>query len=144
MDFVSSPVSNSINSLRSQFKSVIDIVDPQFDVDAKNNDSVKPVAERVFNIAKDVFQGIDIYDICTQVSKNLLTYSKNTNERIMTWEELSKMCHSDKAKLNAIAMSLNESGNIIYINTIKHIILDPNWFCNEIMDSLIHFPDCKG
>ena len=144
MDFVSSSVSNSINSLRSQFKSVIDIVDPQFDVDATNKDSVKPVAQHVFNIAKDVLQGIELYDICTQVSKNLLNYSKRTNERIITWEEFSKICNNDdKAKLNAIAMSLNESGNIIYINTIKYIILDPNWFCNEIMGSLIHFPKSK-
>ena len=145
MKSVSSALSYSIDALRSEFKRVIDIVDSPFDVDARNKDSVKPVAEHIFIVAKDVLQGIELYDICTQVSKNLLTYSKNTNKRIITWEEFSKICNiDDKAKLNAIAMSLNESGNIIYINGVEHIILDPNWFCNEIMGSLIYFPNSKA
>ena len=145
MKSVSSSLSDSINSLRSEFERVIDIVNPQFDVDARNKDSVKHVAEHIFNIAKNVLQGIELYDICTQVSKILLNHSKTTNERIITWEDFSKICNNDdKAKLNAIAMSLNESGNIIYINGIRHIILDPNWFCNQIMGSLIGFPNSKG
>ena len=66
-----------------------------------------------------------------------------TNERIITWEKFTEI-FNNKAKLNAIALSLNELGTIIYINKIKHIVLDPNWFCNEIMGSLIDFPNSKG
>ena len=145
MKSVSRCLSNSINSLRSEFKKVIDIVDSPFDVDARNKDSVKPVAEHIFIVAKEVLQGIDLYDICRQVSKNLLNYSKSTNERIITWEEFNKICNNDdKAKLNAIAMSLNESGHIIYVSGFKHIVLDPNWFCNEIIGSLIGFPTSRA
>ena len=145
MEHVSSSVSDLIDSLRSDFKRVIDIVDSPFDVCARKKASVKPVGECIFTIAKDVLQGIELYDICPQVSKNLLNYSNNTNERIITWEQFSKICNNnDKAKLNAIAMSLNESGNIIYISGFKHIILDPNWFCNEIVGSLIGFSTSKG
>ena len=86
MYLVSSSVSNSIKSLQSEFKSVIEIIYPQLDVDARNKDSVKPVAESVFNIAKDVLQGIELYDICTQVSKHLWNHSTSTNEQIITWE----------------------------------------------------------
>ena len=50
---------------------------------------------------------------------------------------------SEKAKLNIIALYLNESGNIIYINGIKLIILDPNWFCNQFVGSLIGFLNSK-
>ena len=140
---------------------MIHIVDPPFEVDARNKDSVKPVAERIFNIAKDVLQGIELYDICSQVSKNLFNYSKSKNEQIITWEDFSKICNNasqgklyainqaklnaiNQAKLYAIAMSLNESGNIIYINGFKHIVLDPNWFCNQIVGSLIGFPNSEG
>ena len=117
------------------------------------NDVVKVVAEFVFRNAKDMLQGIQLYDISTRVSKQLSKHLKNKNERIITWEKFGEICrmaaqlsnpNSDKAKLNAIAMSLNETGNIIYINGIQHIVLDPNWFCNEIMGSLIGFPNSKG
>ena len=82
-----------------------------------------------------------------------MNYSKSTNEQIITWTKFSQICNidgqlsnptPDKAKLNIIALSLNESGNIVYINKIKHIVLDPNWFCNQIMGNLIGFPNSKG
>ena len=120
---------------------MIDIVDSPFDVDARNKDSVKPVAEHIFNITKDVLEGIELYDIYRQVRKNVLNYSKSTNEQIIKWEEFNKICNNDdKAKLNAIAMSLNESGHIIYVSGFKHVVLNPNWFCNQIIGSLIGFP----
>ena len=120
---------------------------------ARKKASVKPVAECIFNIAKDLLQVIELYDICTQVSKHLWNHSKSTNEQIITWTKFSQICNidgqlsnptHDKAKLNIIALSLNESGNIIYINKIKHIVLNPNWFCNQVMGNLIGFPNSKG
>ena len=118
---------------------MIHIVDPPFEVDARNKDSVKPVAEHIFNITKDVLEGIELYDICRQVKKNLLNYSKSTNEQIITWEEFNKICNNDdKAKLNAIAMSLNESGHHLrkWIQTHRsrsQLVLqsdyrEPHWF----------------
>ena len=132
---------------------MIDILQPPFHVDARKNDSVKAVAESVFSNAKAILQGIQLYDICTRVSKHLLKHLENKNERIITWEKFGEICDmglqhsnstSDKAKLNAIAMYLNESGNIIYINGIQHIVLDPHWFCNEVMGTLIHYPNSKA
>ena len=139
---VSSWLSNSIDSLRSHFQGVIDIVDPLFDVDARKEGSVKAVAECVFIVASEMLRGVQMYKICTQVSDRLSMHLKTTNERIITWEKFTEI-FNNKAKLNAIALSLNELGTIIYINKIKHIVLDPNWFCNEIMGSLIHFPKSK-
>ena len=48
----SSALSPFIDSLRSDFKGVIDIFNPPFDVDARNKDSVKPIAEHIFIISK--------------------------------------------------------------------------------------------
>ena len=128
---------------------MIDIVNHVFDVDARKQDSVRSLLDCIFNIAKDMLRGIQLYSIYTQVGEHLSDHLKNTNERIITWKKFKEiLCYplhfsSDKAKLNAIALSLNESGSIIYINGISHIILDPNWFCNEIMGSLIGFSNSK-
>mgnify|MGYP002776083528 CR=1 FL=1 len=134
-----------IASLRSDFKGVIDIIDPPFHVDARKKDSMRVVASHIFEIAKHMLQGIQVYKICTDINKLLSEHLKNTNEGIITWETFGKIYPtSDKAKLEAVALCLNESGNIIYINGIRHIVLNPNWFCNKVMGSLIHFSNFEA
>ena len=145
----SSALSPFIDSLRSDFKGVIDIFNPPFDVDARNKDSVKPIAEHIFVIAKDMLQGIQVYNMWTQIHKRLSKHSKKTNEGVITWEKFGEICYpfhfpNDDAKLKAIALCLNESGNIIYINGFSHIILNPNWFCNQVMGGLINFSKSKA
>ena len=145
MATLSHAFSTRIDSLRSDFKGVIHISDPPFHVDARKKDSMRDVATHIFDIAKHMLGGIQVYKIYTYVNKLLSKHLKNTNEGIITWETFRKICPTnDKAKLEAIALCLNESGNIIYINGIRHIILNPNWFCNEVMGSLIYFSNSKA
>ena len=138
---VSSSLSPCINSLRSDFLGVIDIVDPPFEVDARQEDSVKAVAEHFFKVAREMLQGVKMYNICTQVSKQLSKHLKNTNERIITWNKFTKICkHSSvngTLNLNTIASTLSESGSIIYTSENTPIVLDPNLFYNHIIASLI-------
>ena len=150
MELVSRAVSSSINSLRSEFKEVIHIINPALEVDARQRDSVKPVLECIFHTAKEMLQGVEVvYDICTQVSEHLSKYMKTSMQRIIRCSEFRDICECqlsiphDEAKLKTIALSLNESGIIIYVNNIAHIVLDPNWFCNQIIGSLIHLAESK-
>jgi hypothetical protein len=134
--------------LRDDFKGIIDILnDSTFEVDARKVESIQGVRKFIFKTARKMFKDAETYDICSQVSEYLSGHA--TNERIITWVQFTEIC-TDKfipyipgddpeAKLRAIALSLNESGNIIY--AIKYIILDPNWFCNDILGSLIYFPE---
>ena len=126
MATLSHAFSTQIDSLRSDFKGLIDILNPPFHVDARKKDSmraatsVRAVAKHIFDIAKRTLQGIQVYNICTDVNKLLSKHSKSTNEEIITWKKFSEICHSfhfsnDIAKLEAIALCLNESGNIINI-----------------------------
>ena len=119
-----------------------------FDVDARKQDSMRSLLVCIFDIAKDMLQGIQLYSIYTQVGEHLSNHLKNRNERIITWNKLKEICYPfhlySEAKLKAITLSLNECGNIIYINRVDHIVLDPNWFCKEIMGSLIGFSKPKA
>ena len=134
-----------IDSLRSDFKGVINILNPPFHVNARKKDSMRGVASHIFDIAKDMLQGIQVYKICTDVNKLLSKHLKNTNEGIITWWTFRKICPTQfSIDLEAIALYLNDSGNIIYINKIRLIVLNRNWFCNEVMGSLIDFSNSKA
>ena len=61
MKFVSSSLSVSIESLRSEFIWLIDIVDPPLELDARKKDSVTAVGECIFRIAKEVLEGTTTY-----------------------------------------------------------------------------------
>ena len=151
MKIITSEFSPSIESFQSEFKeAMIDIVYPPFEVDARKKDSVQGVAKMIFSTAKEMLQDVLVYDICRHVTEHLSKYSKRSKHRIITWSEFSGICssqfsiHNEDAKLHAIAQYLNESGIIIYINNLEYIVLDPNWFCNQIMGSLIHFSNSKA
>ena len=155
MNLITDAVSNTIASLRSEFKEVIRIEDTTFEVDARKRGSVKSLSKHIFGIAEEMLQEVMVYTICTQVSEHLSKHLKASNQRIITWSKFSEICkpsvksirNDDKDNLDkileGIALSLHESGIIIYVHNKAHIVLDPNWFCNKIMGSLIHFPNCK-
>ena len=100
MATLSHAFSTQIDSLRSDFKGLIDILNPPFHVDARKKDSmraatsVRAVAKHIFDIAKRTLQGIQVYNICTDVNKLLSKHSKSTNEEIITWKKFSQICHS--------------------------------------------------
>ena len=151
MKIITSECLPSIESFQSEFKeAMIDIVYPPFEVDARKKDSVQGVAKMIFSTAKEMLQDVLVYDICRHVTEHLSKYLKRSKHRIITWSEFSGICssqfsiHNEDAKLHAIAQYLNESGIIIYINNLEYIVLDPNWFCNQIMGSLIHFSNSKA
>ena len=88
-----------IDSLRSDFKGVINILNPPFHVNARKKDSMRGVASHIFDIAKDMLQGIQVYKICTDVNKLLSKHLKNRNEEIITWEKFAQIyLTSDKTK----------------------------------------------
>ena len=116
----STALSPLIDSLQSDFEGLIDILDPPFHVDARKKDSmraatsVRAVAKHIFDIAKRTLQGIQVYNICTDVNKLLSKHSKNTNEEIITWKKFSEICHSfhfsnDIAKLEAMELDTSFS-----------------------------------
>ena len=99
MATLSHAFSTLIDSLRSDFKGVIDIFDRPFHVDARKKDSMSAVTSHIFDIAKDMLQGIQVYKICTDVNKLLSKHLKNRNEEIITWEKFAQIyLTSDKTK----------------------------------------------
>ncbi|MCO5614806.1 hypothetical protein L7F22_069090 [Adiantum nelumboides] len=140
---------DSIRAFSTTFSNSIQVVEV-LEVDARREASVKPLVSCIFQIAHDVLEGVRVYSICSQVSKFL---SRRHNRKslvgeqpIIPWNNFTELCTKqfnvdDPEVHKAIAYSLNESGNIIYLSNLPFLVLEPNWFCHEVMGSLIHFPE---
>ena len=85
-------MSNTIGSLRSKFKEVIQIDDTTFEVDARKRGSVKHLSQHIFNIVEQMLQGVMVYDICTEVGQHLSKHFATSNQRIITWSKFSEIC----------------------------------------------------
>ncbi|MCO5586398.1 hypothetical protein L7F22_040338 [Adiantum nelumboides] len=147
MSLVFKAVSASLKALTSKFQQIIQVVEV-FEVDARDQACVKPVASCIFNTAREILEGVEVYHICTQVSKRLSFMLKASSKQklIINWSEFRDVCkrefNIDESEVQkAIACSLNDSGDVIYMSNMGYLVLDPNWFCHEIMGSLIYFPE---
>ncbi|KAI5058128.1 hypothetical protein GOP47_0026298 [Adiantum capillus-veneris] len=144
MDFVQNALGGCIRALSTSFSGLVDMVEV-FDVDARSPKSVGPVVSCMFNVAKDLLAGIEVYSICSKISQYLTQLADEVSP-IIAWDLFSNICATKFKIFNdevqkAIASYLHESGDIIYVNNLHHVILKPDWFCHEIMGSLIHFDD---
>ncbi|MCO5587224.1 hypothetical protein L7F22_041171 [Adiantum nelumboides] len=140
---------DSIRAFSTTFSNSIQVVEV-LEVDARREASVKPLVSCIFQIAHEVLKDVRVYSICSQVSEFL---SRRHNRKslvgeqpIISWNNFTELCTKqfnvdDPEVHKAIAYSLNESGNIIYLSNLPFLVLEPNWFCHEVMGSLIHFPE---
>lgn len=139
MDLVRDSISTHLSILQDTFQMVIEIASV-WEVDARNHSSVGVVASAIFECAKSVLKDVMVYKVCDELSTHLTTMGLS----ILAWEDFQKLC-SEKFEIfetkqqTAIALSLHESGHLIYVRNMPFLILDTNWFCCKVMGELIHF-----
>ncbi len=69
-------------------------------------------------------------DLCIQEVPTL-TQGNNEQERV----EPSVVFKRQKA----IAANLHDTGDIIYFEGLEFVVVNPNWFCHDVMGFLINF-----
>jgi hypothetical protein len=60
-----------------------------------------------------------------------LTQGKNEQERVEPNVVLKRQ--------KAIAANLHDTGDIIYFEGLEFVVVNPNWFCHDLMGLLINF-----
>lgn len=141
MDLVADRIATSTTRLMSDFRNIIHLLGP-FEVDARDPPSVEEVASCIFSTAADILQNVQVYKVCHEMRSILRL--KSESDPIITWKDFETLCKErfgdhDPVLAKAIASSLNESGDLIFLQDMKFLVLNTNWFCQDIMGDLIHF-----
>jgi len=79
---------------------------------------------------------------------------EHTNKPMVSWETFEKLCAKNtnlkcflgdqsnmKKHYQVVAQTLYEGGNVLYFENLEFMVMDANWFCHEILGSLLAFDE---
>jgi hypothetical protein len=145
-----------IKNLKNEYKEWVNIYDfiPSFCIDARSTSSVQPLARFVTNEIKHILDNLPkVLLVCLQMGKVIIQWNeKHTNKPMVPWETFEELCAENtnlkcfrgdqsnmKKHCQAVAQTLHEGGNVLYFENLEFVVMDPNWFCHEILGSLLAF-----
>jgi hypothetical protein len=139
--------------LKAKFAAFINISYTCFWINAHSSYETRNVAIEVTNICGDILKKMaHVYEACMNVQHGLCEWNKHhPNQPIVTKETFEKEI-VDKEEPNlrqllgqqefekphiAVAMFLHDAGEMIYFKDKDFVVVNPSWFCHEVMGHLI-------
>ncbi|CAK9198142.1 unnamed protein product [Sphagnum troendelagicum] len=146
-------IEDHLRNLKAKFAAFINISYTCFWINAHSSREARNVATEVTNICGDILKKMaHVYEACMNVQHGLCEWNKHhPNQPIVTKETFEKEI-IDKEEPNlrqlvgqqefekphiAVAMFLHDAGEMIYFKDKDFVVVNPSWFCHEVMGHLI-------
>ncbi len=160
-----------VNDLRNEFKGVVDISTEIHAINARSKKDVQHVLDFVFNcgqelLSKAPFVFAESAKMCQALAKRAKGHLYHP---LISWNAFCKLCRKtipeiyyggNEAKSNdpfgpkdatiqmeektkVVATHLHATGDILYFKGLEWVVVDPNWFCHDVMGILIGFKDTQ-
>ncbi len=144
---------NHLHNLKAKFAAFINLSSTCYWINAHSSQEARDVTMKVTNTCGDILKKmVHIYEACMNVQHGLCEWNKHhPNEPIVTMETFEKEI-IDKKEPNlrhlvvqqefekpyiSVAMFLHDDGEMIYFKDEDFVVVNPNWFCHEVMSHLI-------
>jgi GTPase SAR1 family protein len=159
--------SNVLSNLRKQFENVVDISTEIHAINALSTKHVQPVLDFVFKSFRDLLAKTPlVFEESARLQHALAEESKRCpNRPLMSWSAFCQLCAQtipkvyyvkneadndepfdlvkSKERARVLAAHLHDIGNIIYFPGLEWVVVNPNWFCHDIMGYVINFRDTQ-
>ncbi len=147
-------VETRLRDLKQKFAPFVDLSPICHLINAHFSREAKVVVNEVMQNCASIFKKVPhIYEACMKVQHGLSEWNrKHPYEPIVTMKAFENDI-VDKVEPNlrnlevegesnlkphvAIAMFLHDAGEVIYFKDEDFVVVNPNWFCNEVMGHLI-------
>jgi hypothetical protein len=143
-----------VDKLRERFQNVVHIFTDIYAVNARSSDHVIPVLDFVLKNSRYLLLRTQVFPEC--VAMRLLLSNRirgHPNQPIISWSTFSELCNEIlpkgmgessqldvvERKCKALAAHLHHMGDIIYFQGLEFIVVNPGWFCHNIMGFVINF-----
>jgi GTPase SAR1 family protein len=147
-------VETRLKHLKQKFAAFVDLSPICHLINAHFSQEAKDVVKDVMQNCASIFKKMShIYKACMNVQHGLSEWNqKHPHEPIVTMKtfdndivhkvepNLQDLRVEGESKLKpheAIAMFLHDAGEVIYFKDEDFLVVNPNWFCNEVMGHLI-------
>jgi hypothetical protein len=160
-----------VNDLRNEFKGVVDISTEIHAINARSKKDVQHVLDFVFNCGQELLSKAPfVFAESAKMRQALAKRAKgHLYHPLISWNAFCKLCRKtipeiyyggNEAKSNdpfgpkdatiqmeektkVVATHLHATGDILYFKGLEWVVVDPNWFCHDVMGILIGFKDTQ-
>nr|AAR87265.1 expressed protein [Oryza sativa Japonica Group]ABF98904.1 expressed protein [Oryza sativa Japonica Group] len=143
----------AVQRLREDFCSYAEIYPTVFVVDSRSQVSVSKLTHHLRNTTKTVLQQApQVYEVCNDLIRYLHNWRLKNDKSVVKWSEFCEICqlsipvlrlrsrHDNAEKLDtrrhAVAKSLHDLGEIIFFEELGVLIMNCEWFCQDILSQL--------
>jgi hypothetical protein len=146
-------VENHLHNLKAKFAAFINLSSTCYWINAHSSQEARDVTTRVTNTCGDILKKmVHIYEACMNVQHGLCEWNKDHPKQPSVTMETFEKEIIDKKEPNlqqlvvqqeiqkpdiVVAMFLLDAGEMIYFKEEDFVVVNPNWFCHEVMGHLI-------
>jgi hypothetical protein len=149
------PMEDHLLNLKAIFAPFIDLSSTCYWINAHSSQEARDVTTKVTKTCGDILKKmVNVYKACMNVQHGLCEWNKNhPNQPIITMETFEKeiidkvepylrqlVVQQEFEKTQphvAVAMFLHDAGEMIYFKEEDFVVVNPSWFCHEVMGRLI-------
>ncbi|KAL6637864.1 hypothetical protein ACP70R_025436 [Stipagrostis hirtigluma subsp. patula] len=153
------PIATAVQRIREYFQSYAEIYPTVFAVDARSSVSVSKLTHHMRMTAKTILQRVpQVYAVCNDLVKILYDWRLKNNKVVIRWSDFCEICQlnipalrlrsrRDVEKVDtrrrAIAKSLHDLGEILFFEELGVLIMDCEWFYQEVIGLLATLKSIK-
>jgi len=147
-----------VQNARATFKDIVNISPDIYALNARSTNDVRPVLDFVLENSQQLLKRMPkVFAQCAIMRCALANQAKDC---LIKWNTFCDLCNQEVPTLTqgrdeqervepnvvlkrqkAIAANLHETGDIIYFEGLDFVVVNPNWFCHDVMGFLINFRD---
>jgi GTPase SAR1 family protein len=145
-----------VQNARTTFKDIVNISPTIYALNARSTNDVRPVLDFVFENSQQLLKRMPkVFAECAIMCRALANRAKDC---LIKWNTFCDLCiqevptitqgnnEQERVEPNvvlkrqkAIAANLHDTGDIIYFEGLEFVVVNPNWFCHDLMGFLINF-----
>ncbi len=145
-----------VQNARTTFKDIVNISPNIYALNARSTNDVRPVLDFLFESSQQLLKEMPpVFAVCANIRHALANRAKDC---LIKWNTFCDLCIQEVPTLTqgineqehvepnvvlkrqkAIAANLHDTGDIIYFEGLEFVVVNPNWFCHDVMGFLINF-----
>jgi hypothetical protein len=145
-----------VQNAQTTFKGIVTISPNIYALNARSTKHVRPVLDFVFQSLRELLRRMPLVFAECAIMRRAL--ANRTKDCFIKWNTFCDLCiqevptlthgnnEQERAEPNvvfkrqkAIAANLHDTGDIIYFEAMEFVVVNPNWFCHDVMGFLINF-----
>ena len=150
-------IKDKVELLRNLFQDILEIDLQVFAVNALSIDSINVLLQTMKEHLKFLLGRLPhVFEACSRMQVLIANWNReHPNQPLVRWNEFSKLCDNVeelksieglgpevvKRKKEVVAISLHDSGHLMYNEELDFVVLNPHWFCHDIIGRVLK---CKG